>query len=107
MKETMQRNIHSRLNPLKVCSPAITGEFAKLAHHVRFLYVFSILESNKRVRLGNIYVLRSSSGLSEIGRRETAMDRKLGEAHLQLEAYFPFDPYQLPRSKRWVEGRLQ
>ncbi|TKA83770.1 hypothetical protein B0A55_00004 [Friedmanniomyces simplex] len=106
MKENMQKSIHSRLNPLKVCSPAITGEFARLALHVRFLYVFSILESNKRVRLGNAYVARSSSAaaLSEIGRRETAMDRKLGEAHLQLEAYFPFDPYHLPRSKRWVEG---
>ncbi|KAK5138746.1 DNA independent RNA polymerase I transcription factor, partial [Rachicladosporium monterosium] len=104
MKESMQKSIHSRLNPLKVCSPAITGEFARLALHVRFLYVFSILESNKRVRLGNVWAARSSSALSEIGRRETAMDRKLGEAHLQLEAYFPFDPYHLPRSKRWVEG---
>ncbi|KAK1067577.1 DNA independent RNA polymerase I transcription factor [Friedmanniomyces endolithicus] len=104
MKESMQKSIHSRLNPLKVCSPGITGEFARLALHVRFLYVFSILESNKRVRLGNVWAARSSSALSEIGRRETAMDRKLGEAHLQLEAYFPFDPYHLPRSKRWVEG---
>ncbi|KAK0260040.1 DNA independent RNA polymerase I transcription factor [Friedmanniomyces endolithicus] len=104
MKESMQKSIHSRLNPLKVCSPAITGEFARLALHVRFLYVFSILESNKRVRLGNVWAARSSGPLSEIGRRETAMDRKLGEAHLQLEAYFPFDPYHLPRSKRWVEG---
>jgi RNA polymerase I-specific transcription initiation factor RRN3 len=22
----------------------------------------------------------------------------------QLDAYFPFDPYQLPRSRRWLEG---
>ena len=27
----------------------------------------------------------------------------LGDA-VQLDAYFPFDPYQLPRSKRWLEG---
>lgn len=33
---------------------------------------------------------------------ETAWDRKTGEAHHQLEAYFPFDPYHLPQSKRWV-----
>jgi RNA polymerase I-specific transcription initiation factor RRN3 len=101
MKEVLQRNIHSRLNPLKVCSPAIVGEWAKIANHLRFLYVFSILETNKKVRLGTGYV---KYGTSDFGRRETAMDRKAGESHLQLEAYFPFDPYHLPRSKRWVEG---
>ncbi|KAK5113110.1 hypothetical protein LTR62_003689 [Meristemomyces frigidus] len=103
MKEILPKNIHSRLNPLRVCSPAIVGEFAKLARHVGFLYVFSIVESNKRVRLGNAYAARATV-TSEVGRRETAMDRKLGEAHLQLEAYFPFDPYALPNSKHWVVG---
>ncbi|KAK3645123.1 DNA independent RNA polymerase I transcription factor [Elasticomyces elasticus] len=104
VKEILQKNMLSRLNPLKVCAPAITSEFADLALHVKFMYVFSKLESNKRVRLGNAYVARSAGALSDMGRRETAMDRKLGEAHLQLEVYFPFDPYHLPQSKRWVEG---
>lgn len=104
VKEALMKNIHSRLNPLKVCSPAIVTEFAKIAHHLRFLYVFSILETNKRVRLNNGYAYITTGGLMDIGRRETAMDRKVGEAHLQLEAYFPFDPYHLPRSKKWVEG---
>ena len=35
---------------------------------------------------------------------ERAWDRKSGDAHHQLEPYFPFDPYHLPISKRWVEG---
>ncbi|KAI7317369.1 RNA polymerase I-specific transcription initiation factor RRN3 [Hortaea werneckii] len=104
VKEALQKNIHSRLNPLKVCSPAIVGEFAKIAHHIRFLYIFSILETNKRVRLGNGYTYYTTGGMMDMGRRETAMDRKVGEAHLQLEAYFPFDPYHLPKSKRWVDG---
>ncbi|KAK3067590.1 DNA independent RNA polymerase I transcription factor [Teratosphaeriaceae sp. CCFEE 6253] len=106
-RELLSRSLHSRLNPLKVCAPAITAEFAALAHHVRFVYVFSLLEANKRVRLG---IAPTTTGgargvvASETGRRETAMDWKRGEAHLQLEAYFPFDPYALPRSKGWVEG---
>ena len=29
IKETIHNNIYSRLNPLKVCSPEIVGEFAK------------------------------------------------------------------------------
>jgi RNA polymerase I-specific transcription initiation factor RRN3 len=101
MKDILWKNMSSRLNPLKVCSPAIVSEFAKLANHVSLFSIFSILETNKRIRLGNAYVARS---ISDVGRRETAMDRKQGEAHLQLEAYFPFDPYALPLSKHWVDG---
>lgn len=108
IKEILHKNIHSRLNPLKVCSPAIVGEWAKIANHLRFVYVFSILETNKRVRLHAGYSRYSlgsyASGAIDVGRRETAMDKKAGEGHLQLEAYFPFDPYHLPESKRWVES---
>jgi RNA polymerase I-specific transcription initiation factor RRN3 len=103
IKETLTRNIQSSLNPLKVCSPAIVGEFAKIANHLRFLYIFSIIERNKRIRLGR---MTSFPGMGEwdIGRRGTALDSKTGDAHHQLEAYFPFDPYQLPQSKKWLEG---
>ena len=104
LKETLTLNIHCHLNPLKVCSPAIVGEFAKIANHLRFIYVFSLLETNKRLRLGQTPSYYGSAGLADFGRRETAWDRKTGEAHHQLEAYFPFDPYHLPRSKRWVAG---
>ncbi|KAK5134633.1 hypothetical protein LTR08_006289 [Meristemomyces frigidus] len=104
IRDIIQKSLQSRLNPLKVCSPAIVGEFAKITHHLRFAYVYSILESNKRVRLGNSFTFYTASGAVDIGRRGTAMDRKVGEAHLQLEAYFPFDPYHLPKSKRWVQG---
>ena len=102
VKDVMHRNIYSKLNPLKVCSPDIVSEFARIAHHLRFLYVFSLIESNKRVRLAQTGSYYGSSGLTDIGRRETAYDCKKGEAHHQLEAYFPFDPYNLPKSKRWV-----
>ncbi|KAF7185819.1 RNA polymerase I-specific transcription initiation factor rrn3 [Pseudocercospora fuligena] len=106
VKETLHRNVHSVLNPLKVCSPHIVGEFAKIANHLRFLYVFSLLERNKRIRLGQVPSYFKLGGTIDIGRRETAFDRKTGEAHHQLEAYFPFDPYHLPQSKKWIEGEF-
>ena len=102
IKQILNQNIYCNLNPLKVCSQAIVGEFAKIAHHLHFLYVFPKLESNRRVRLGQSYSYYGSGGTIDIGRRETALDRKAGDAHHQLEAYFPFDPYHLPKSKRWV-----
>jgi RNA polymerase I-specific transcription initiation factor RRN3 len=28
----------------------------------------------------------------------------MDDAYAQLDPYFPFDPYQLPRSKQWIDG---
>lgn len=102
IKETLHRAIQSKLNPLKVCSPAIVSEFARISNHLDFLYLFSILEMNKRVRITSY---RSLAAVADprFGQveRETRAGDDLG---YQLDAYFPFDPYQLPRSRRWLEG---
>ncbi|KAI9714999.1 MAG: hypothetical protein M1828_001106 [Chrysothrix sp. TS-e1954] len=68
--------IGNNLNPLKVCAPEIVNEFARISCHLRFMYVYQVLEANKRVR-------RVGNG---------------------MEAVFPFDPCRLPRSRRWIEG---
>ncbi|CAI7567430.1 unnamed protein product [Penicillium glandicola] len=86
----------------QVCSPAIVAEFARIAHHFQFLYVYPLLETNKRIR---VTAFRSLSTLSDprfshVGREIRAGDN----SGYQLDAYFPFDPYQLPRSRRWLEG---
>lgn len=95
VKETLYKSVFSKLNPLKICAPPIVHQFARIAHHLRFMYVASLLETNKRIRLSRVVAL---------GARETALTMKKGEEGFLLDAYFPFDPYVLPRSKRWVEG---
>ncbi|KAL8370696.1 hypothetical protein RB595_000859 [Gaeumannomyces hyphopodioides] len=97
-RESMSRMIHSRFNPLKVCSPAIVNEFADVARHLKFMYVYPLLESNKRVHLSQFVSGDYSTGGAL---RDTCSD-PYDEKALQLEAYFPFDPYQLPISKRWI-----
>lgn len=98
VKDSFNLHVHSRLNPLKVCAPEIVDEFARIAHHLSFMYVHSILSANRRIRLSGTV---SSSSLPS---RETSLDSLRGDRHLQLDAYFPFDPYNLPISKRWLEG---
>lgn len=99
VKEALSRNVFSKLNPLKVCSPAIVTEFSRLANHLGIVYVFHLLETNKRIRMqqyaGNTY--------SQIN-RETALSARLDEDCQHLDEYFPFDPYHLPKSKRWIGG---
>lgn len=102
IKEILHKSIYSRLNPLKICSPGIVTEFARIAHHFQLLYVYPLLETNKRLR---VTAFRSISSLTNPHFGQVERDVRAGD-HLgyQLDAYFPFDPYQLPRSRRWLEG---
>ncbi|TVY56201.1 RNA polymerase I-specific transcription initiation factor rrn3 [Lachnellula cervina] len=97
IKETLSSAIYSKLNPLKICTPLIVSEFAKIAHHLRFLYVYPRLESNKRIRLSQFSSSQANGALRDTGNGGN------DESWHQLESYFPFDPYQLPMSKRWVD----
>ena len=58
------------------------------------MYIYQIIDANKRVRLS-----RTVSSSSTLGTRDAAVH---SERYHQLDAYFPFDPYRLPVSKRWV-----
>ena len=99
VKETLALNIFStKLNPLKVCSPAIVAEFANIANQLGVIYVYGLLETNKRIHLSNY---ASFNGQHV---RDTALSVRRDESQHHLDEYFPFDPYHLPRSKKWVDG---
>ena len=104
VKETLEQNLFSRLNPLKVCSPAIVNEFAKIANHFGVIYVFHLLETNKRLQLSRFHGAVCGDMTYSLPERETALSMRRDNASQQLDEYFPFDPYHLPRSKRWIEG---
>lgn len=93
IRAVLNANAISVLNPLKVCAPTIVEEFARIARYLNVVYVFNVLENNKRIRLSQ-FVRQYDGGISAVGR----------EGLWQLDAWFPFDPYTLPGSKRWVDG---
>jgi len=92
--------IHSPFNPLKICSPPIVLEFTKLAQHLHLFYLYPKLEANKRIHLSQFVTHGYSSGGAL---RDPGHDIH-DESWLQLEPRFPFDPYELPHSRRWLEG---
>lgn len=104
IKDILTRTIYSKFNPLRVCSPPIVNEFARIALHLRFMYVFPLIETNKRVRLQSSAQTSGRSTPYSEPERQTALSVRKDEAHHQLDAYFPFDPYHLPTSKRWIDG---
>lgn len=95
VKETLLLHCFKGLNPLKVCAPTIVSEFARITHLLEIIYIYPYLESNKRIRIINN---------TPIDHRGTALTNSKSEEWKGLDAYFPFDPYKLPRSKRWLEG---
>lgn len=99
VKDILRRNIYSRLNPLKVCSPGIVDQFALLAHRFRFMYIYPLIEANKRLRLSQFVSTAYSNGGAL---RESGLDSS-DESWQRLDSFFPFDPYQLPTSKHWVD----
>ncbi|KAI9720014.1 MAG: hypothetical protein M1812_003140 [Candelaria pacifica] len=103
VKEILIRSIYSKFNPLKVCSPSIANEFARVANHLRFIYVFPLLETNKRIRLSQFLGYGNSVPAYNQPSRETALSARKDESQYQLDTYFPFDPYCLPISKRWIK----
>ncbi|EEU46417.1 uncharacterized protein NECHADRAFT_37723 [Fusarium vanettenii 77-13-4] len=99
-RKDLSIQIFGKLNPLKVCAPVIVEEFAKIAHRLNFMYVYPLVEGNKRVRLTQYLSATYSTG----GALRDAGYEMQDESYHQLDPYFPFDPYQLPVSKRWLEG---
>ena len=115
LKTTLEANVFSKLNPLRICAPTIVAEFARVARHLAVVYVYHVLEANKRIRLTNTgsaatttattsRMMTAAGQAMTVGPRETALSVRRDEAHQQLDMYFPFDPYHLPRSRRWVDA---
>ncbi|ROT39785.1 RNA polymerase I-specific transcription initiation factor rrn3 [Sodiomyces alkalinus F11] len=100
LKEELSSHVYCRMNPLKICSPAIVEEFATLTHKLGLMYIFPRVEENKRIRLSQFVSDTYGNGGAL---RDTAGGPR-GEEDHQLDPYFPFDPYQLPVSKRWMQG---
>ncbi|XP_054257240.1 RNA polymerase I-specific transcription initiation factor RRN3 [Macrosteles quadrilineatus] len=76
--------VSSQLNPLRVCLPAVTNNFASVARHYQLVYCYTVIEHNRRNTIPVVYQDSTSS------------------EHVYLDTFFPFDPYLLTRTKKYV-----
>ncbi|RKP05186.1 RNA polymerase I-specific transcription initiation factor RRN3, partial [Thamnocephalis sphaerospora] len=111
----LQRIITSRFNPLKascserkgrVCSSSVVRQFARLTNRLNFLYVYTIIERNKRLYLPqrSQNSAGGSSGTATLttGATGTGGSDSVASVTQSLDSFFPFDPYRLPRSGPYV-----
>lgn len=80
-----QRIVTSRLNPLRICLPVIVKTFSSITRMHQLAFCDTIIERNKRCILPV-----TSNGLGSSSVVTT------------LDSYFPFDPYLLNRSGRFI-----
>jgi RNA polymerase I-specific transcription initiation factor RRN3 len=118
--------IFSHLDPLKVClyrfgrnighndfsqfcSANVVRQFVRIAHHVHFSYCYTVLERNNRARRSSPATPTTPRPFSlpltdelKAERTEQAIAGMLEEA--KIETHFPFDPYKLPLTSRYIDG---
>ncbi|TFY61787.1 hypothetical protein EVG20_g6923 [Dentipellis fragilis] len=93
----VQRIVNSGLNPLKYCSENVVQQFARVAQATGFVYVFPLIEANRRLD----FTPNNPSTPST----NTYMPTPFGDNVLdELNTFFPFDPYSLPKSSSYIEG---
>ncbi|KAJ7068647.1 RNA polymerase I-specific transcription initiation factor RRN3 [Mycena amicta] len=87
------RTVQSVLNPLKVCSPNVVHQFARVARATGFVYCYTILEANKRSEY--------ASGTSSSPSAPILLNSSISA---ELNTFFPFDPYKLAKSGTYIQG---
>ncbi|KAI0353078.1 RNA polymerase I-specific transcription initiation factor RRN3 [Trametes cingulata] len=99
--DVIQRVVTSDLNPLKVCSPNVVMQFARVAHATGFVYCYSIMEANRRSDYAP--PTPGANNVANGGRRPKGLmfDHAMTS---ELNTFFPFDPYKLPRSGSYIQG---
>ena len=131
--DILQRAITSDLNPLMVCpldpwelravhktdgpqgcNTTIVTTFAQVAHQTNFAYCFSIIEANQQSSSRQIPSTATTSSYKPTPSRQSSisssitsqsMPRAARQANMDagLDSYFPFDPFTLPCSKRFID----
>ncbi|XP_077069211.1 RNA polymerase I-specific transcription initiation factor RRN3 [Siphateles boraxobius] len=89
----LERIVMSQLNPLRVCLPAVTNMFAAITRKYQLVFCYTIIERNNRHLLP---VVRSSVGGNSVYTNTNPLD-----------TFFPFDPYLLKSSGKFIEPIYQ
>ncbi|KAJ7228301.1 RNA polymerase I-specific transcription initiation factor RRN3 [Mycena pura] len=103
----VQRTVNSVLNPLKVCSPNVVHQFARVAQATGFVYCYTILEANKRSEYGanNAEGRVGTASASAVQGSHPVYTILLNSSiSAELNTFFPFDPYKLAKSSTYIQN---
>jgi RNA polymerase I-specific transcription initiation factor RRN3 len=76
-------------------------QFARVAHATDFIYCYSILESNKRSDYASLQSNPNPPKQGPVTINPIILDDLV---IAELNTFFPFDPYKLPKSGSYIQG---
>jgi RNA polymerase I-specific transcription initiation factor RRN3 len=90
----------------------VVAQFAKVAHQTDFMYCYSVLESNKRgsdfINHGTSPTRHRSGSTASAATTPAAAAANpaflRGSLNDELNTFFPFDPYRLPKSNVFIQA---
>jgi len=83
------RTVTCHLNPLRFCLPTIVRNFSAVAKHFQVAYCDTILQKNARLHLPEVSAM--------------ATHVTSGAKPVLLDTFFPFDPYNLSKSRHFID----
>lgn len=101
-----------------MCSDNVVKQFARLSNSLNFMYIYPILEQNKKIFIPRTSVSvyntpqGPSGGTYSVGQNGSGNGAggsggSGGALPHELETFFPFDPYRLRQSARFVTSIYQ
>ncbi|CAA7260112.1 unnamed protein product [Cyclocybe aegerita] len=97
----IKRAVVSVLNPLKVCSANVVMQFARVAQATDFVYCYTILDANKRSDPTTSPSWGVAADTSAAILNPTVL---CDSTNAELNTFFPFDPYRLPKSNVFIQS---
>lgn len=103
--------INSKLNPLLYCLPTVRKKFARITYVNQIAYCYSILDANNRISLPIVSSTKSANLKRSFFQTDDSFSNSLSNSKKTsntnenpLDSFFPFDPYLLKRSKKFVDS---
>ena len=87
--------------PNQVCSSNVVMQFARVAHATGFVYCYSIMDANRRSEYAPSPPSQAHSGRAPSQSKPLVLQHAMTS---ELNTFFPFDPYKLPRSGSYIQG---
>jgi RNA polymerase I-specific transcription initiation factor RRN3 len=89
-----------------MCSSNVVKQFARISQSLDFMYIYPILEQNKKIYISRHAVSEAVNG-SRNGSPNSQYVNGTGQMPHELETFFPFDPFRLRRSAPFMQGIYQ
>ncbi|KAH7105304.1 RNA polymerase I-specific transcription initiation factor RRN3 [Auriculariales sp. MPI-PUGE-AT-0066] len=113
--DILHQVVMSPLNPLKVCSHNVVGQFARVSQHTGFMYCYPIIDGGGPAEVEHAVGASTPGSGAPPGRAGlvavtsaaasgSATPVWAGGVEQELHSFFPFDPYGLPLSQSYISG---